>query len=585
MPLIGTAGHVDHGKSTLIQRLTGRDPDRWAEEKRRGLTIDLGFGWTILPNGTDVSFVDVPGHERYLKNMLAGIEAIDIALFVVAADEGWMPQSEEHLAVLDLLEVNTGMVALTKSDLVDSDLLELATIEVIERLEGTSLESSEVVPVSGTTGDGIDVLISHLQRLTDSVTPSDIGRPRLWVDRSFTASGAGTIVTGTLLDGPVDTDEGVTIYPSGRPARVRGIQSHESQVDHIGPGRRVALNLSGIDRDEVGRGDMIGLPDQWTTSTRFVTSIRTARYVDELERRGAYQFHIGSSVHPVEIVGLEDGVAVFTTSKPIPLTIGDRFVVRDTGRKLVVAGGRVLDPEPGPTRTAMASARSINPDAQADDLAARLLAIRGSASAARITAQTGGGSPVDATNVAGQLVSNEAFRSLADKATRLVAVEHETHPLRVGLPLATLAERLGVSSEIAEVVVSRTDGLERVGPDIAASGRDVDLPEQARVEWELARSELAAALAVPTVAELGLDSELLHLQLRRGELVRVSDDLVWLPHQMDEVRRLLQSLPETFTVAQFRDAAELSRKYAVPLLEWADKEGLTVRRGDTRTLR
>jgi selenocysteine-specific elongation factor len=456
---------------------------------------------------------------------------------------------------------------------------------VIEKLEGTSLESSEVVPVSGTTGAGIDALISHLQRLTASVTPSDIGRPRLWVDRSFTASGAGTIVTGTLLDGPVDTDESVTIYPGGRPARVRGIQSHESQVDHIGPGRRVALNLSGVDRDEVGRGDMIGLPDQWTTSTRFVASIRTARYVDEFERRGAYQLHIGSSVHPVEIVGLENGIAVFTTPGPIPLTIGDRFVVRDTGRKLVVAGGRVLDPEPGPTRTAMASARPINPHAHADELAARLLAIRGSAGAARIAAQTGGGSPVDAIEVAGQLVSTEAFRSLADKAARLVAAEHETHPLRVGLPLATLAERLGVSGEIAELVVSRTQGLERVGPDIAASGRDVALPEEERAEWERARSELAAALAVPAVAELGLDSELLHLQLRRGELVRVSDDLVWLPQQMDEIRRLLESLPEKFTVAEFRDAAGLSRKYAVPLLEWADKEGLTVRRGDTRTLR
>ncbi|MEE8375923.1 MAG: selenocysteine-specific translation elongation factor, partial [Acidimicrobiia bacterium] len=533
----------------------------------------------------DVSFVDVPGHERYLKNMLAGIEAIDIALFVVAADEGWMPQSEEHLAVLDLLEVGNGVIALTKSDLVDSDLLELATTEVTDKLEGTSLQGAAIVPVSGTTGDGIDVLVSHLQELTASVAPSDIGRPRLWVDRSFTASGAGTIVTGTLLDGPVGTDESVTIYPGERSARIRGIQSHENQVDHIEPGRRVALNLSGIERIEVGRGDMIGLPDQWTSSTRFAASLRTARYVDQLERRGAYQLHVGSSVHPVEIVGMEDGVAVFTTSEPIPLTIGDRFVVRDTGRKLVVAGGRVLDPEPGATRNAMTLVRSIDPDAHPDDLAARLISIRGSADAARISAQTRGGSPPDAIKVAGQVLSTKAFGSLAEKAVRLVAAEHETHPLRVGLPLATLAERLGVNSEIAELVVSETSGLERVGPDIAASGRTVGLPEKAQAEWEHARVELEAALAVPTVVELGLDSELLHLKLRRGELVRVSDDLVWLPHQVDEIRRVLESLPEEFTVAQFRDAAGLSRKYAVPLLEWADKEGLTVRRGDTRTLR
>jgi selenocysteine-specific elongation factor len=585
MPLIGTAGHVDHGKSTLIQTLTGRDPDRWAEEKRRGLTIDLGFGWTTLPNGTDVSFVDVPGHERYLKNMLAGIEAIDIALFVVAADEGWMPQSEEHLAVLDLLEVGTGVIALTKSDLVDSDLLELATTEVTDKLEGTSLEGAAIVPVSGTTGDGIKVLVSHLQKLTASVTPSDIGRPRLWVDRSFTASGAGTIVTGTLLDGPVAADERVIIYPGGRSARIRGIQSHENPVDHIGPGRRIALNLSGIERTEVGRGDMIGLPDQWTSSTRFVAALRTARYVDEIERRGAYQLHVGSSVHPVEIVGMKDGVAVFTTSEPIPLTIGDRFVVRDTGRKLVVGGGRVLDPEPGATRNAMTLARSIDPDAHPDELATRLISIRGSADAARISAQTRGGNPPDAIEAAGQLLSTEAFGSLAEKAARLVAAEHETHPLRVGLPLATLAERLGVNSEIAELVVSETSGLERVGPDIAALGRTVGLPEKAQAEWERARAELGVALAVPTVAELGLDSELLHLQLRRGELVRVSDDLVWLPHQIHEIRQLLGSLPKEFTVAQFRDAVGLSRKYAVPLLEWADKEGLTVRKGDTRTLR
>ncbi len=585
MPLIGTAGHVDHGKSTLIQALTGRDPDRWEEEKRRGLTIDLGFGWTTLPDGTEVSFVDVPGHERYLKNMLAGIEAIDIALFVVAADEGWMPQSEEHLAVLDLLDVGTGMIALTKSDLVDSDLLELATMEVTEKLEGTSLENAEIVPVSATTGDGVDVLVTHLQDLTASVTPSDIGRPRLWIDRCFTASGAGTIVTGTLLDGPLGADERVTIYPGERSARIKGIQSHESQVDHIEPGRRVALNLSGIERDEVGRGDMIGRPEQWSNSTRFVTSLRTARYVDEFERKGAYQLHIGSSVHQVEIVGLEDGVALFTTFDPIPLTIGDRFVVRDTGRKLVVAGGRVLDPEPGATRTAMALARSIDPDADADELAARLLAIRGNADANRISAQTRGGSPVDGVRVSDRLLSTEAFGSLGDKADRMVAAEHETHPLRVGLPLATLAERLGVNSEIAAMVVAETDGLERVGPDVAATGRTVGLPEEAHAEWERARAELGAGLAVPTVAELGLDSELLHLQLRKGELVRVSDELVWLPDQIDKIRRLLESLPEEFTVAQFRDAAGLSRKYAVPLLEWADKEGITIRRGDIRTLR
>lgn len=585
MPLIGTAGHVDHGKSTLIQRLTGRDPDRWEEEKRRGLTIDLGFGWTTFPNGTDVSFVDVPGHERYLKNMLAGIEAIDVALFVVAADEGWMPQSEEHLAVLDLLNVTSGVVALTKSDLVDDELLEFAAIEVVESLEGTSLANSDVVPVSGTTGVGMDLLISHLQDLTTATRTTDLGRPRLWVDRSFTASGAGTVVTGTLLDGALAVDQSIVIYPGERPARIRGIQSHEDQVDHIQPGRRVALNLGGVDRNEVGRGDMVGLADQWVTSKRFTVSIRTARYVEEFERRGAYQLHIGSSVHSLEVLGLDEGIAMLATPEPIPVTIGDRFVVRDTGRRLVVAGGRVLDPAPGPTRTAMKSSRSIDPDASPDDLATRLLAIRETATSVGLAAQTRGGHPSTFVAAGDLLVSDEAFHGLSEKALAMVELEHEKHPLRVGLPLATLAERLGVNSVVAELVVADTDGLERVGPDISVAGRGVGLANELEAEWDQARSTLAADLAVPTVTELGLDSELLHLLLRRGELIRISRDLVWLPDQIEEVRRILSELPEEFTVAQFRDAAGLSRKYAVPLLEWADKEGLTVRRGDTRTLR
>ena len=293
MPLVGSAGHVDHGKSTLIRAITGRDPDRWAEEKRRGLTIDLGFAWTTLPDGTEISFVDVPGHERFLKNMLAGIEAIDVALFVVAADEGWMPQSEEHLAVLDLLEVRRGVVALTKVDLVEPDLIEVAIAETEERLIGTSLENVSIVPVSAISGTGMPELVDSIAGLLPGAAASD-GRPRLWVDRSFPMAGAGTIVTGTLLGAPLAVEEKVEIYPTGRVARVRGLQSHESSHRTIGPGRRVALNLGGIDHREVARGHMVGMPGHWRTSSRFTASITKARFVDEMNLRGAYQLHIGS---------------------------------------------------------------------------------------------------------------------------------------------------------------------------------------------------------------------------------------------------------------------------------------------------
>ncbi|HSO49564.1 MAG TPA: selenocysteine-specific translation elongation factor, partial [Acidimicrobiia bacterium] len=245
MPLIGTAGHVDHGKSTLIETLTGRDPDRGAEEKRRGLTIDLGFAWTTLQPGLEVSFVDVPGHERYLKNMLAGIEVVDAALFVVAADEGWMPQSEEHLAVLDLLGIDTGVVALTKVDLVDDDTVDLAIIEISEQLAGTSMESAEVIPVSARTGLGIDRLRSALADLVSGISAGG-DRPRLWIDRAFTVPGAGTVITGTLIEGPIQVKDTVEILPGHRTARIRALQSHETEVDRAEPGRRLALNLSGV---------------------------------------------------------------------------------------------------------------------------------------------------------------------------------------------------------------------------------------------------------------------------------------------------------------------------------------------------
>ena len=249
MPLIGTAGHVDHGKSTLVEALTGRDPDRWAEEKERGLTIDLGFAWTTLRPAGEVSFVDVPGHERFLKNMLAGIEAIDVALFVVAADEGWMPQSEEHLAVLDLLGIDSGVVALSKIDLVDPEVAALVEIEIAQRLSGTTLQDAPIVPVSARTGEGLDHLREELAVRVDEVQHRG-DRPRLWIDRSFSVRGAGTVVTGTLTEGPMRVGDDLELLPVRKRARIRGMQSHESGIEMAGPGRRLALNLTGVDRDE-----------------------------------------------------------------------------------------------------------------------------------------------------------------------------------------------------------------------------------------------------------------------------------------------------------------------------------------------
>jgi len=586
MPLIGTAGHVDHGKSTLIQRLTGRDPDRWAEEKRRGLTIDLGFAWTIFPDGTEVSFVDVPGHERYLKNMLAGIEAIDMALFVVAADEGWMPQSEEHLAVLDLLAVDTGVVAVTKADVVDPDLLELAQIEVSERLEGTSLESAPILPVSGVTGQGIERLTDEIQRLLSNLDPRDVGRPRLWVDRSFSASGSGTVVTGTLLDGQLSLDQAVHIYPRDSSARVRGIQSHETTLSEANPGRRVALNVAGVDRNEVGRGDMVGLEGQWETTNRLSARVMPARYVDEIDRRGAYQLHIGSSVHGMEITGLEGDVAVIQTTDRFPATWGDRFIIRDTGRQLVVGGGRVLDPEPGATRIALkAGLDELVTNTDPDQMASALLSSRRSYDVDRLSAHTLGGKARKGKVIGETVFSRDEIERLTASARSLVAAEHDQYPLRIGLGLATLANTLGVEISVAETIVDWDSNLVRHGPDIAITGRTVELDATSENAWEETRGILAASLSVPSVGDLDLNTEILHLKIRAGELFSISDDLVFLPTQIDQLKKTLGAMSGEFTVADYRDATGLSRKYVVPILEWADREGLTVRRGDTRQVR
>ncbi|MDP9144778.1 MAG: selenocysteine-specific translation elongation factor [Actinomycetota bacterium] len=584
MPLIGTAGHVDHGKSTLIQALTGRDPDRWEEEKRRGLTIDLGFAWTVLGDDQEVSFVDVPGHERYLKNMLAGIEVIDVALFVVAADEGWMPQSEEHLVVLDLLDIDRGVIALTKVDMVDEESLELATIEVSERIAGTGLANAEIIPVSARTGAGIERLKEVLSDLVAGTTAGG-DRPRLWVDRSFSVAGAGTVATGSLIDGTFVVGDKVEILPAHRTARIRAMQSHEAGVERAGPGRRLALNLSGVDPSEVPRGSMVGLPHQWRLTNRFTALLKVARYLGELPARGAFHLHLGSGAYPVTVKRRDDNHALLQVPSPLPIRTGDRFILRDAGRKLVVAGGVVLDPSPGPPALAMATANRIDAMAGPDRIATDLLAIRGIDDLDRLAAHSGGGQPDDAIVVGSMAITPERFAALLGEAEQAVTKHHAEHPLRPGIPSATLATSLDVSQDLVDVLVEENAVLSRVGPDVTRIDHREGLDEDMEERWSIAEARLRSDLAVPNAAELGLDQELLHLMIRNGHLVRVSDDLVFLPEQIDQLVEFIKGMDTGFTVADFRDRTGLSRKYAVPLLEWSDKEGLTIRRGDQRHLR
>jgi selenocysteine-specific elongation factor len=576
MPLIGTAGHVDHGKSTLVQALTGRDPDRWEEEKRRGLTIDLGFAWAVLPGNIEVSFVDVPGHQRFAKNLLAGIEAIDLALLVVAADDGWMPQTEEHLAVVTLLEVPQILIAITKADLVDESQLELAAAEIAERVAGTSLSASPVIPVSAVTGEGLNRLSVELGRLAGMARPRDIGRPRLWVDRAFTPAGAGLVVTGTLLDGSLAIGAEVTVYPSGARARVRAIQTHEQMADLVEPGRRVALNLAGVSR--LARGDMVGLEGQWRLSSRFTASVKRARYVEELDQRGAYHLHVGSLACPVSIHGLDGDMMLLRTGSAVPLAAGDRFVIRDTGRRLVVAGGRVLDPQPGSAKRALEDSLGIDPESSADEMAAALLEIRETDSVANLAMDSGGGSPHRGELVGDTWLAPGRIETLCEETVALVEDFHSLHPLRDGAPLSTIASQLGVAIDVATRVVDTSVALERTGSVVAARGRLTPTAGDSRRVIE----RLSEGLAVPTVSELDTDPELIHLMVRRGDLVRISPELVFLPEQIEHLGKVIRALRGGFTIADFREETGLSRKYAIPILEWADREGLTARRGEGR---
>ncbi len=602
MPVIGTAGHVDHGKSTLIEALTGRDPDRLAEEKERGLTIDLGFAWTDL-GGIEVSFVDVPGHERFIKNMLAGTEAIDVALLVVAVDEGWMPQTEEHVAVLDLLGVSLGVIALTKTDRVDADLLELATLEVAERIAGTALESAKLVPVSAITGAGLDELRLELRSLSEQADQQRrAGDPAMWVDRSFSIDGAGTVVTGTLLGGSLTIGDTVSVWPANRSVRIRGLHSHEETHQSVGPGRRTAANLVGITRDEIGRGSLLtNLP--WPTSSAFSVRLRAARYADEVGERGAYHLHMGAGSWPVELRPLSaspqpgpderaDGreMAVLLRSEtPLPVRVGERFILRETGRQSVVAGGQIIDPA-APRRAAQASLafkqleRILQVDP--DEAATMLLGVRGIASLAVLAGWTAGGQPQSGLRSGDVAISAARVQKLVDGAVTSITAFHQQHPLREGMPIASLASGLDLEIDATRLVLATDQRIRDDGSSVALATFNAGLTDRQEADLAGAIKLLdGAGYNVPKLTELGLDRELLHIALREERIVRVSDDLVFLPAQLTAIQAKLGGLSSPFGVGDFKDLIGVSRKYAVPLLEYFDANGVTRRVGNDRVLR
>ena len=563
MRVVATAGHVDHGKSSLVLALTGTDPDRFAEEKRRGLTIDLGFAHTTLPSGEGISFVDVPGHVRFLRNMLAGVGGVDACLFVVAATEGWKPQTEEHLRILQLLGLGEGLVVLTKRDLVDDEWLELQTLEVLDHLAGTFLEGAPIVAVSTLTGDGLPDLRAELDALVARTGPAiDRARPRLWIDRSFAAKGSGTVVTGTLTGGPLSVDQRVDLLPTGRDARVRSIQSHGRTVDGIEPGNRVALNLSGVEHHLLERGDAVVVAAQWRPTQRFDATLDVLASLDHVvSRRGAYVAYLGSGEWPVKVRILgpdsihpgESGLVRLHLGTHLPLVRGDRFILRESGRNETVGGGVVLDVAP------VLPASKAHPDLDVD----RIVRERGWTSADELEALTGDRRPA----VIGTWVVDPAV--LAASAQSLRARVERAGPM--GLDVAALDEReRAVLVSLPDVQIDGGRALPKGAVDEFA-----DHPVLALL--------LAGGTSPPEIA--GVDRTTLRELVRRGSIVE-RDGIHFHAHAIQQaavtMAHLLQTYPDGVTMSQLRETLGVSRKYALPLANELDARGVTRRRDDLR---
>jgi selenocysteine-specific elongation factor len=573
--VVATAGHVDHGKSTLVRALTGMEPDRWAEERRRGMTIDLGYAWTTLPSGAVLGFVDVPGHARFIGNMLAGLGPAPAVLFVVAADEGWRRQSAEHLAAVDALGLTTGLLAVTRSDLADP---EPATEQALEQLATSSLGAVESVAVSGATGQGVEQLRAALDRLVLELPAPDVTGPvRLWVDRAFTVRGSGTVVTGTLAAGTLRVGDALELR--GRSVRVRGLQSLGTTYDEVAAVARVAVNLRGVERDEVARGDALLTPAGWRPAPTL--DVRLA--VDPRPLPAELVLHVGSTAVAVRVRPLGEDTARLQLHSPLPLRAGDRALLRDPGAQTVVSGVLVLDADPPGLRRRGAAVQRASALVSADgvpDLKTEL-ARRGAMRRAELTAL---GVPL--TDLSGVvalgdwLVDPDRWRSWAQQLVGVVDASTASAPLEGGPTAEAARQAVGLPDPRLLPPLVLAAGLEARGGRVrrpgAAPGLGAAEPSVAELETRLAADPFAAPEA-DDLAGLRLGPRELAAAERAGRLLRLPGDVVLLPDGPARAMRVLAALPQPFTLSAARQALGTTRRVAVPLLEHLDGRGWTRR--------
>ena len=593
MRTVATAGHVDHGKSSLVLALTGTDPDRFPEEKARGLTIDLGFAFTTLASGLEIGFVDVPGHVRFIKNMLAGVGAVDMALLVVAANEGWMPQSEEHLRILELLGIRHGLTVLTKADTVDDETLEIARLELDDHLAGTAFADAPIVAVDSRSGRGLPELRDALDKVLAGAPPtSDRGRPRLWVDRVFAAKGAGTVVTGTLAGGSLAVDDDVVLEPGGHRARVRGVESRHEKQTVAEPGSRVALNLAGVEHHDVARGYSVVRAGQWHTTATVDVAVSMLPG-ERARRRARLQAYVGSGEHNVTFRALDDDrrFARLRFDTALALVPGDRVVLRDPGSQHTIGGAEVLDVAPtGRARDAGARLSlpllprllAAQPWLRVDHVRGPLTGFGAAEADAALDALVAGDV---ATRIGPWLVARQRVDEIAADAQRVVLAHHAEHPFEPGVELPALATTLGVEPERLRLVLERQPALriERGAVrHVEHRSRASDDPEAQRL---LAALE-ASPFSPPAAADIGIGADVARALVREGAAVDL-DGVVFAAGALERARALIVAAlreRETLTVADARDILQSTRKYVLPLLSRLDAEGITRRRGDERVL-
>ncbi|MFC2066264.1 selenocysteine-specific translation elongation factor [Chloroflexota bacterium] len=615
MFVLGTAGHIDHGKSVLVHALTGIDPDRLREEKERGMTIDLGFAWLKLPSGREVGVVDVPGHERFVKTMLAGVGGIDLALLIIAASEGVMPQTREHLAILDLLKVPRGIVVITKKDLVDEELLTLVKMEVEELIGTGNLSEAPIITVSAVTGEGLPELIVTIDELLGSAEPKkDLGRPRLPIDRVFTMAGSGTVVTGTLIDGSFSVGQDVEIIPAGLKSRLRGLQTHKARVNTASPGSRVAANLVGVRVSQLHRGDILTKPG-WLVPTTMVTI--KLRLLPDIQRplrhNATVSFHTGASeamgkVRLLEGEEVQPGQvtwAQLSLKNPVAVVNGDYFVIRSPMDTL--GGGEIVDSHARRLRRFRPDViqnLQAREEGTAEEIILALLETKQSLELPALFAQcnlpTGEARPVIESliqqgHITGigegercLLFATPRWEHMVERVTAILQDYHQRFPARNGMPKVELSSRLklGVYASAALQRLLDQGIMVEDGSVIRLPTHSVQITQAQQTKVDAFLVSLAQnPYASPS--ELIPEPDLLRLLIEQQKVVKVSDSVVFsTPVYNEMVERVISHIQARgkVSLAEVRDLFQTSRKYAQGLLEYLDGEKITRRVGDDRVL-